>query len=163
MSISSPVSRLTRPGPLSLSLVSPRSQLFIFGWRWKCREIQPLATVTTIPRKPGQSGDQSHLVMIRQIRPALIGWNLETISWQLPGRPARPHHTITKIFYMLHHHRSSAYRSAVSAWLSTLETVIIIPPNTGRSGQGSSVSRYSPDEDLDRRCWCQSVQSYLSH
>ena len=52
--ISSPVSRLTRPGPLSLSLVSPRSQLFIFGWRWKCREIQPLATVTTIPRKPGQ-------------------------------------------------------------------------------------------------------------
>ena len=55
--------------------------------------------------------DQSHLVMIRQIRPALIGWNLETISWQLPGRPARPHHTITKIFYMLHHHRSSAYRS----------------------------------------------------
>ena len=42
------------PGP-ALSLVSSRSQLFIFGWRWKCREIQPLATVTTIPRKPGQS------------------------------------------------------------------------------------------------------------
>ena len=41
------------PGP-ALSLVSSRSQLFIFGWRWKCREIQPLATVTTIPRKPGQ-------------------------------------------------------------------------------------------------------------
>ena len=35
----------------------------------------------------------------------------------------------------------------MSAWLSTLETVIIIPPNTGRCGQGSSVSRYSPDED----------------
>lgn len=57
MSISHLISRLPphSPGPaLSLSLVSPRSQLFIFGWRWKCREIQPLATVTTIPRKPGQ-------------------------------------------------------------------------------------------------------------
>ena len=57
MSISSHLpspASLARARSLSLSLVSPRSQLFIFGWRWKCREIQPLATVTTIPRKPGQ-------------------------------------------------------------------------------------------------------------
>ena len=69
-----------------------------------------------------------------------------------------------KIFDLLHHHRSglSGPRPArpVSAWLSTLQTVIIIQPNPAQSGGGHLWPGILPDEDLDTQTL--GVQSYLS-
>ena len=162
--ISSPVSRLTRPGPLSLSLSSllaPNS-LYSAGDGNVARSSHWPPSPQS--RESPDREDQSHLVMIRQIRPALIGWNLETISWQLPGRPARPHHTITKIFYMLHHHRSSAYRSASRVGLAFNPwDCNNNPAQYWPVCPGVTCVQVFTWWGLDRLCWCQSVQSYLSH
>ena len=79
----------------------------------------------------------------------LIGWDLETISWQLPGRAARPHHT-TKILYMLHHDRRVGPRPARP--LSALHCNNNPAPSSRprrRLLSGHLSTGILPDQDLD--------------
>ena len=143
------ISRLPPPSPgpgcpALLSLLAPNS-LYSAG----DGNVARSSHWPPSPHKP-EKARQSHLVITRLTSDRMKSWE-DFVTVARAACAHRPHHTITKIFYMLHHHRSSAYRPAVSAWLSTLESWDCNnnPARYWAAWPGVIPAQVFSDEDLD--------------